>query len=191
MAETNPLARFDRAAEAAGRVIAGVKPEQLDDPTPCTEWNVRQVINHIVGGTLFFVHALETGSFDRDSFDRSRDFLGDDPAAAFRDSVARLHERFAAPGALQQMVPTPFGVQPAAMLAEMRVTEMLVHGWDVAKATGQPTDLDPELAEERIEPFRAMRASGRGRGMFRDEQPVPDGATAADRLAALAGRTVS
>jgi uncharacterized protein (TIGR03086 family) len=76
------------------------------------------------------------------------------------------------------------------MLVEMRTTEMLVHGWDVAKATGQSTDLDPELAEARIDSFRKMRAAGRGRGMFDDEKPVPPGAPAADRLAAAAGRVV-
>jgi uncharacterized protein (TIGR03086 family) len=89
-----------------------------------------------------------------------------------------------------RIVATPFGEGPVTALVEMRTTEMLVHGWDLAKATGQSTDLDPELADSRIESFRMMRASRRGQGMFNDEQPAPADATAADRLAAAAGRVV-
>ena len=72
----------------------------------------------------------------------------------------------------------------------MRVTEMMLHGWDTARATGQSTDLDPELARECAEQFRRLRAGGRGAGMFADERPAPDDATEADRLAAASGREV-
>jgi uncharacterized protein (TIGR03086 family) len=187
MDDTSSLARFDRAADVAGTAIAGVKPEQFDNPTPCSEWTVRQLINHIVGGTRQFMSMMTGGG----PIDRGQDFLGADPSGAFRDSVAGLRALFAAEGALDTIVRTPFGESPAVALVEMRVNEMMTHGWDVAKATGQSTDLDPELAESCIQAFRAMRAAGRGKGMFADEQPAPKGATVADRLAALAGRVVA
>jgi uncharacterized protein (TIGR03086 family) len=190
MPEMNPLARFDRAANAAGQVIEAVEPEQLDGPTPCTDWSVRQVLNHVVSGNLFFAKSLASGDFDRGSFDRSLDYLGADPAGAFRDSVARLRELFSASGALERVMPTPFGPRPAAVLLEMRVSEMMMHGWDVAKATGQSTDLDPELADEVLVRYHALRANGQGGDMFGPEQPAPEGASAADRLAAAAGRIV-
>ena len=186
MSEKNPLARFDRAVLAAGTVFAGVKPEQLADPTPCTEWTVRELMNHVVGGTRQFASMMTGGG----PIDRSQDFLGTDPAGAFQGSVAQLRELFAAEGALERPAPTPFGERPGIVLLEMRVNEMMVHGWDLAKATGQSTDLDPELAGECLEAFRALRASGRGKGMFDDEQPAPAGATTADQLAAAAGRRV-
>lgn len=103
---------------------------------------------------------------------------------------ADLRAAFTADGALDRIVATPFGQQPARVLLEMRVNEFMVHSWDLARATGQSTDLDPELAESCIEAFRKLRAGGRGAGMFGDEQPVPADATAADRLAAVAGRSV-
>jgi uncharacterized protein (TIGR03086 family) len=184
--ETTQLSRFDRAAVVAEEVISGIKADQLDDPTPCTEWSVRQVINHLVGGGVFFVSSMTGGP----PIDRAADYLGKDPLAAFRDSVSRLREAFLREGSSDRIVTMPFGEVPVAMLVEMRTTEMLLHGWDVAKATGQSTDLDPELADSRIESFRLMRANRRGRGVFNDEQPAPDDATAADRLAAAAGRVV-
>jgi uncharacterized protein (TIGR03086 family) len=185
--ENTLMSRFDRAAAVADQAIAAVKPDQFTDPTPCTEWNVRQVINHIVGGNLFFLTFLEGGP----PVDRLADHLGDDPSAAFRETVQRLREAFLREESADRVVPTPFGEAPIRMLIEMRTTELLVHGWDVAKATGQSTDLDPELAEAKIESFRKMRTARRGRGVFDDEKPVPPGATAADRLAAAAGRVVA
>jgi uncharacterized protein (TIGR03086 family) len=182
---TDPLARFDRATAVADSVLAGIGPAQLASPTPCTEWTVRQLLNHLVGGTALFAGMMTGETVDRDA-----DFLGDDPHEAFRAQASRLRALFAAPGALERVVPAPFGPQPAAALVEMRVNEMMVHSWDLARATGQSTDLDEELAESCIEAFRTLRASGRGGDMFADVQPVPDTAPAADRLAALAGRVV-
>ncbi len=189
MNDVEGLARFDRAVMAAGAVFDGVKAEQWGDPTPCTEWKVRDLMNHVVGGTRQFISLMSGGG----PLDRSLDYLGSDPAGSFRDAAAELRAVFAAEGALERLAPTPFGPQPGQFLAEMRVTEMMTHGWDLARATGQSTDLDPELADSLIESFRRMRAraGGSSAGMpFDDEQPVADGAPAADRLAAAAGRRV-
>jgi uncharacterized protein (TIGR03086 family) len=182
---TDPLNRFDRAAAVADSVFAAVRPDQHTDPTPCTEWSVRQLMNHVVGGTKMF-QSMQTGGAP---VDRAADHLGADPAAAFRAAVADLRAAFATEGALTRIVPTPFGEQPGAMLVRMRVNEMMVHAWDLARATGQPTDFEPALAEECLQELRAARAAGVGAGMFQDEQPAPDNATPADRLAAIAGRT--
>jgi uncharacterized protein (TIGR03086 family) len=187
MTETDPLARFDRSAAAATAVIANIKSDQFDLPTPCSDWNVRQLLNHLVGGTRLFI-SLSTGG---PPVDRTADFLGDDPAQAFRDSVAGLRATFTGEGALERPVQTPFGERPARTLLEMRMVEMMIHGWDAARATGQSTDLDPALAQECIESLERLQASGRGGGMFHEPQQAPPGATTADRLAAMAGRRVA
>ena len=73
----------------------------------------------------------------------------------------------------------------------MRVNEMIVHGWDVARGSGQSTDLDPEVAAVCLAMFQAVPFVPRGEGKpFAAEQAVPDGATVADRLAAFTGRAV-
>jgi uncharacterized protein (TIGR03086 family) len=189
MDDVEGLARFDRAVVAAGAVFDGVKVEQWGDPTPCPEWTVRDLMNHVVGGTRQFISLMTGGG----QLDRSLDYLGPDPAGSFRDAAAKLRAVFAADGALERLAPTPFGPRPGHFLAEMRVAEMMTHGWDLARATGQSTDLDPELAESLIDNFRRMRARAEGDSAnlpFDDEQPVADDARPADRLAAAAGRRV-
>lgn len=191
MTQSDVLTRFDRATDAAHSVIAAVSPEQLAAQSPCTEWSVRDVLNHLIGGQEFLTHALTTGSFDRASFDRDRDFLTPDPATAFTTSAATLRTRITADGFLDTLAPTPFGPQPGAVLVEMRITEMLVHGWDVARATGQPTDLAPEVAEVALQGLARLRAKAPSGGPFGAAQPASPDAPAADRLAALAGRSLT
>jgi uncharacterized protein (TIGR03086 family) len=182
----NPFALLDRAAAVADNVIAAVKPDQLDNPSPCTEWSVREVINHLVTGNLSFVSML-TGA---PRPDRSVDHLGDDPLAAFRDSFQTLRAEFAGEGVLDKTYPTPFGPGPGSVLVDMRTTELTVHSWDIARGSGQSTNFDPELAESRLASLRAALTGDRSHSPFGAEQPAPAGASAADRLAAFAGRAV-
>jgi uncharacterized protein (TIGR03086 family) len=182
----NPFALLDRAAAVADSVIAGVKSDQLDNPSPCTEWSVRDVINHLVTGNLVFISML-TGA---PRPDRSVDHLGDDPLAAFRDTFRTLRAAFAGEGVLDKTYPTPFGSGPGSLLVEMRTTEMTIHSWDIARGSGRSTDLDPELAESRLASLRAALTGDRSGSPFAAERAAPPGASAADRLAAFAGRAV-
>jgi len=183
----DPLTRFDRSAAVASAVVAGVRPDQLDEPTPCTDWTVRQLLNHLVGGTVRFADAMAGAPMS----DPTAGYLTDDLAGDFDRSVGRLRDLFAEPDGLTRLVPTPFGERPGAFLASLRANEMLLHAWDLARATGRPTDLDPELAEHSLADFRRLRAAGGGDGMFDEVQPIPDDAPAADRLAAYTGRKVT
>jgi uncharacterized protein (TIGR03086 family) len=183
----DPLSRFEAAAAQAERVVAAVRVDQLADPTPCTAWTVRDVINHLTTGNLMFAAIVSDGPRP----DRSADHLGDDHVAAFGDSVTRLSEAFAKHDVLANTYATPMGEGPGALLVSMRFNELMVHSWDVAKATGQSTDLDPELAEASLASFQAAPFLPRGEGKpFQESQPVPPDATAADRLAAFMGRRV-
>jgi uncharacterized protein (TIGR03086 family) len=182
-----PLARFDRAAAVADRVIAAVEPDQLELPSPCTEWSVRQVINHVVLGSLRFATMVGGGGT---AAALDQDHLGADPLGAFRDAVRGLRAAFSADGVLDRTYPTPFGEGPGSLLVTMRVVEMSVHAWDIAKATGQSTDLDPELAESNLSALRTALPADRDRTPFGTPRSAPADATAADRLAAFMGRTV-
>jgi uncharacterized protein (TIGR03086 family) len=182
----DPFARYDRAAAIAEQVIAGVKADQHSGATPCTEWSVRQLINHMVTGNLAFASIVTGGPRP----DRGQDHLGDDPAAAFRKATRDLRDALSAPGALQRVYSTPLGPGPGPVLLGLRTVEMAVHSWDIAKATNQSTDLDPEVAGWALGSLRQAFAGGRGERPFGPEQPAPPDATAADRLAAYAGRIV-
>jgi uncharacterized protein (TIGR03086 family) len=175
-----------RAGALAEQLIAGVRRDQLAAPTPCREWDVAALINHMAGGNLRFV-AMVTGE---PGPDRGPDVTGADPLAAFRGSMARLNEAFSREGFLGQTYPSPFGEVPGAALAAMRATELTVHCWDLAAATGQSRDLDPGLVAFAEQSVRSRPLPRGEDAAFGPEQPAPEGAGPADRLAAFLGRTV-
>jgi uncharacterized protein (TIGR03086 family) len=176
------------AFDATGRIVAGIRPEQLSEPTPCKEWDVRTVVDHTTTVlTRFRSTALrqpppEAGP----TGDAGDDFVGDYRAAA--DSALAA---WTSPGALEGNCRMPFGAEwPATTAAGINVTDTLVHGWDVAKATGQDATLDPALAAAVLEFCRVtitdeLRA---GRGAFGPVVPVADDASPTDRLVAFLGR---
>ena len=182
------VALHGRAVDTMRRVIDRVRPDQLGAATPCSEWDVRALLNHVVGGNRMAV-ALLAGEAPPD---RNADHLGDDPQGAFGETAAVAEAALRAEGALERTVRMHFGEVPARMLVGLRFADLTVHAWDLAKATGQPTELDPELCEIALRMARA-RLDGMPRppgGPVGPEVPVPAEAPACDRLAGFMGRTV-
>jgi uncharacterized protein (TIGR03086 family) len=182
------VATYDRVSAALQELVAGVRPEQWSAPTPCTEWDVRALVNHVVGGTRVFIANIRGTELP----DRSSDFLGEDPVAAFAAAAADLHDAFVAPGVMDGVFPSPLGQLPGRFLVQMRITEQIVHGWDLGQATGQRLAVPDDLVEATLAGLRqAVPGGERPSGPFRDEQPAAPDAPAIDRLAAFAGRRVS
>ncbi|SRR5579875_1158185 len=179
------LDAYARAAAAVERLIGQV--EDWGRPTPCTDWDVRTLVNHMTTGELVFA-AIMRGDPPPD---QAAGHLGTDPVAGFRSAAGQFSAAASAPGVAQRKFPTPFGEQPAGMIVMLRTAELLVHGWDLARALGaSPDALPADLAEDAVGQWRerlaAMpRAEGGPLGV---EQPAPAGAPAPDRLAALFGR---
>ncbi len=183
---------LEQAVATAKGVLAGVRPDQLDDQTPCKSWKVRDVINHLVGGTHFFAASTNRGESPQDDSEVP-DFASGDYLAAYEDGAALAIAAFATPGALEKTLKLPFGEFPGAGFMGLATTDTFVHAWDLAKATGQDTDLAPALAEQLLAGARASISDavrGEEPMPFAAEQPCPEGASAADRLAAFLGRTV-
>jgi uncharacterized protein (TIGR03086 family) len=178
------LEQFDQAAAALESVLASVKPLQFDAPTPCHEWSTRELINHVVGGNLMFA-GIVTGNGPTATQDYGDDLLG-----AFRNSYATLREAFSADGVMERTFQTPMGERPATRLVTTRVVEMGLHGWDLAKATGQNFDLPQDVVDACLNQLRAMLPTDRQGLPFSDERPIAADATPTDQLAAFAGRTV-
>jgi uncharacterized protein (TIGR03086 family) len=167
-------------------MIDGVRPEQMALPTPCTEWDVRALLNHMIAGNKMAV-AVAAGE-PMPPLDS--DFAGDDPAAAFADSARTADAALRAPGVMERTVRMRFGEVPGRTLAAMRFVDLLIHTWDLAKATGQAADLDPWLCETALA-FSRERFGDRPRqpgGAFAPEVPIAADAPACDRLAAYLGR---
>ncbi|MFJ1805676.1 MULTISPECIES: TIGR03086 family metal-binding protein [unclassified Streptomyces] len=174
------------ACEAVGDLIAEVRPEQWKAPTPCTEWNVREVVNHLVGMDLVFAAMIEGGPMP----ERGADLLGDDPVGAYRSSSASLQAAFSRPGFLERSYRGPLGSATGAERLQIRLYDLLAHGWDLAQATGIPARLSEDLAEQALAFVQIQLATQSRTGRFAEPQPVEETAPAIDRLAAFLGRPV-
>jgi uncharacterized protein (TIGR03086 family) len=188
MADAEVLTDLDRALTATETVVAGIGPDQWAAPTPCTELDVRGVLNHLVRGNVLFAAVIR----DEPRPEQGTDHLGGDPLAAYQRAAGRLREAFCAPGVLDSLYAAPFGTGPGAVLAHVRVVEVLAHGWDLARATGQSGSFPDDVAERALAGIRralAERPQGPG-APFAAEVAVPPDAPAVDRLAGFLGRPV-
>jgi uncharacterized protein (TIGR03086 family) len=179
-----------RAFASTRAILANVTPDDLDKPTPCKTWAVRDIINHVVGGAHWFAASTEAGVAPEIP---TEDYTQGDMLASFDEGVAASIAAFGAPGAQEKIVKLPFGDFPGAIFMGLATSDQFTHGWDIAKATGQSTDLDPELAAQIIEVARMIvpdEVRGDEPMPFAKQQEAPEGASAADQLAAFMGRTV-
>jgi uncharacterized protein (TIGR03086 family) len=180
----DPLVAHWRAQEAFAHVLVNVTSDQLSSPTPCTEWNVKALIDHVIAGNQRVVERAGGQPVS----------LPEDPGAAQRASAEAAQETFADPQALTRTYKLPIGEVPGAVFLQLRTSDLLVHAWDLAVATGQPTDLDPELAEyvltfsNQMMDHPGLRGGGRPYG---EARPFGDERPAADRVAAFLGRELA
>ena len=189
MTTTEPVDKLSIALDATEHLVAGVRDDQWTDPTPCTEWNVRDLVGHLVVGNHAFASILRG---QRPAAPREILGPGRDLPSAYRDSAAAVVSAFRQPGVLERLFTVPFGTVPGIVALHLRVTEALVHGWDLARATGQAADFPDDLAEEELAFSRAKLGDvPPGRSPFAPPQPVADDAPAIDRLAACLGRSVA
>src|SRR5579883_3207448 len=126
-----------RALDATARIVAGIRPDQWEAATPCSAWDVRAVLNHLVGENLWVVE-LGRGATIEDVGDRlDGDVLGTDPVAAYERSAAGAAAVFDAPEAMEQPFAVSYGPVPGVVYAGHRFVDALIHGWDLAVATEQ------------------------------------------------------
>ena len=186
------VADSDRLFDAVQHLVDGVKPDQWTAPTPCPDWNVRELLQHVTNGNVIFA-TLAPGERPPGPItaeERAVDWLGADASAGFRATGKVMHDAFMTPGFLEGRFETPvLGEQAGATIVHMRMNELLIHGWDLARATAQPADLPPDLAEHALRMWQTRLADRPREGMpFAAPQSVADDAPAIDRLAAFLGR---
>lgn len=180
----DPLDAHRRAQHALSEVFARVEPAQLERGTPCEGWRVRDVLEHVIAGNELVPVRLGTASAPPDR--------PPDVAAALAATGADAQRAFEAPGALARAVELGTREVPGSVFLRMRTTDAFVHAWDLAKATGQTTALDPDVAGYLLERCREQVGEGaRGPGRaFGAVRPCPEDRPAADQLAAYLGRAV-
>jgi uncharacterized protein (TIGR03086 family) len=189
-----PLDALATALDRTGDLLAGLRADDWSSPTPCTGWTVRDLVNHLVGGNRLFTDALRGEPLPpRELLGRraGEDQLGSDPVGTYRTGAGALLAAVRAPGALDGVLALPAGDLPGPAAVHLRTVELLVHGWDLATATGRPAPFPDELAAAELGFSRDLLARMPvERRPFAPSEPVPDDAPALDRLAALLGRRV-
>jgi len=181
---------LQKAFASTARVLPGVPAGQMEEPTPCASWRVRDLVNHIVGGPFYFAATVETGAAPARA--ETPDFAAADFAATFDEGAERAIAAFSAPGAMDKYLELPFGKIPGSIFVFVASIDSFTHGWDLARATGQSTDLDPALAAQLLGAAQAALTDDLrgpdGRAPFGPAVEVTGPASPADELAAFMGR---
>jgi uncharacterized protein (TIGR03086 family) len=177
-----------RSVEHFTALVRSVEGETWQAPTPCADWDVRALVNHVVVEDLWTPPLMRGATLEEvgDAFDG--DQLGDDSVGACETAGRAAVEAVGEPGALARSVHLSFGVTPASEYVWQLFADHLIHAWDLARATGQDERLDPELVDAVSEWFAANEDAYRASGAIGPRPQLPDDADAQTRLLAAFGR---
>jgi uncharacterized protein (TIGR03086 family) len=176
----NIIDLWSRTADGFGTRVAAVADDQWDDPTPCTDWNVRELVDHAINSQRLLPSRLGVDVPAED----------DDPKTAWPKIRAAALAAYEKPGVLDQEVELPFGTMTVGqMLTNVATGDLLLHSWDLARATGGDERLDQEAVEVAFEGFKpldeVLHASGK---VFGPKIEPPPGADTQTQLLCFAGR---
>ena len=183
----NDSEAFRRASDGFMQRLNGISPSQWSAATPCTEWDVRALVNH-VGGEWLWVSELMSGKTIADVGDRlDGDVLGDDPVTRVSGARSAACAAFEQPDAAARTVHLSFGETPAMDYARQMAVDGVIHTWDLARAIGAYEVLDPELVDYAYAEMLQTAELWRSGGAF-GPASEPDGDSTQAKLLALTGR---
>jgi uncharacterized protein (TIGR03086 family) len=178
----------ERALGFMTGVIRGVADDAWNNPSPCAEWSVRDVVNHITAENLWAEPLMDgrTVAEVGDRFDG--DVLGSDPQSAWEQAAKSAVAAFGQPGATEKTVHVSYGDISAAMYIEQMTCDLIIHGWDIAKGSGQDDRIPPGLVDFAMSSVKPMVESGETGGVFDAPLSVAGDADPQTRMLALTGR---
>src|SRR4051812_43512887 len=180
----DPVSNLERVLNDAHAMIATVSAGDVSKPTPCTDWDVKGLTDHMIGVVqrfgAFFAAAPATAPADQSS----------DPSGAYRQAMDGLLQAARAPGALDKTLSLPFGEMPGRQALGIVIGDQSIHTCDLAKALGKPFTMDEGIASATLGVLHQLiTADRRGPGKgFAEEVSCPADAPAQDRLLAFSGR---
>src|SRR5580692_1940884 len=188
----NGPALMAAAAAEAARVVAGAakaaNTKTLEQTTPCTDWDLRTLLNHMILWTSYSAERRAHGESVAEEL-MSKDFTAEPGyAQAYQAQIAKAVDAWSEPEAWAGDRNVMGSATPAADIAAMLIAEMVLHGWDIAKATGQDYRCDDAVARNVLKTVEAQGELFRQYQGFAAIVPVPDDAAAFDRALALSGR---
>jgi uncharacterized protein (TIGR03086 family) len=185
----SPADQIKYQASALHDLIAGVQADQWDDPTPCAKWTVRDLGNHLVGGGAMFAASFRGETVEMDESGMP-DMLGDDATGAWDRVVGDFEAAVSTPGAMDREVVLPFATLPAQVALDIATFDLLVHAWDLARATGQSFDPPEDVVAAGRQVAETVVGGLRDGDTFKDAVEAPAGTSPMDDLAAYCGRSV-
>jgi uncharacterized protein (TIGR03086 family) len=185
---TDIAARHREALASTRRVVADIDPDQMGEPTPCSDWNVRELLNHVISGNYWASELARGATIEGVGSRLDGDQLGDDLLRSYDRSAEAAAAAFEAPGALDAPCAVSYGPVPGSVYAGHRFIDILIHGWDLATATGQDRTLDPALVDACWAVVEPQEGLLRGSGQFGDEITISPNADPQTHLLAALGR---
>ncbi len=183
-----PIEQLSAIMPALTNTVDGIGVSQMYHPTPCSEFTVHDVIDHMIvlGGSFsYWFRGEEAPELTAPAV------YGRVPAAEFRDVMDDLLTAVKSPGAMDRIIATPMGEMPGAAFAQLVALDGLVHGWDLASSTGQSLDLPPDVIAAVDEFARgAIGPETRDSEAFKAPTIAPEDASPMERLAAFSGRSL-
>jgi uncharacterized protein (TIGR03086 family) len=170
-----------------GNAVRDLADHEWDLPTPSTDWNVKEVVAHVVLGEAH-LPAVLSGDTTITQNEFSVDLLGTSPMAAWRGTALKAIEVARTPGITEQIFELDMGAVDGRQLLGYRITDNVVHAWDLHVAAGRPRPIDDRFAEWLLNFWQPV-ASQIATSEFFAEPTVPASDSASDRLLALLGRT--
>jgi uncharacterized protein (TIGR03086 family) len=185
----DPRPLYARATEQVAALIRTVRPEQLDGPTPCAEFDVRTLLSHMVGGSLRIAVVGEGG--DGMAVHPFAEGVADeDWTTAYEEVRTRVVKAWESDARMEAPVRVPWGEVPGRAALSGYHMELVTHTWDLSESLGRPLALDPELADFALSTARRVLAEPERDAdtPFASAVPAPEGADVHGRLAAWLGR---
>ena len=188
----DPIDSVARVLDEAHTIIASTSDADLAKQTPCTQWNVGALIEHMTGVVNQFAAGFAGTPLSPPPAPGTSGPTNSDVAGTYRQAVDDLLKAVRAPGALDKTLKLPFGEMPGGQALGIVISDQSIHTWDLAKAMGKPYTMDEQIASSILTMMHQLMganpgARGEGRG-FAAEVPCPADAPVQDRLLAFSGR---
>jgi len=181
--------RFVTATDYFDQGVRAIAPDQWGNPTPCTEWDVRALVNHVVG-ELRWVAPLLAGQTVAEVGDRfDSDLIGSDPKAAWAAARAEARREFERPAALDAVVHLSYGDDLGRSYCHQLTLDALIHGWDLASGVAGDTTMPEELVDWALKYCTPIQAVFAASGLYGRPQQTGPGANEQTVLLAMVGRT--
>lgn len=184
-----PIEQLSHILPSVSATVDRIQTMQMNDPTPCGELTVHDLMNHMIvfGGTSSYWFRGEPAPEVK-----APGVYGWVPAAEFREAMDDLLDAVSSPGALDRPLSTPMGEMTGSMFARLVAFHGLIHGWDLASATGQTFEV-PAAVVSAVDEFArdALRPEMRDGHKFKEATTPPDDASPLERLVAFSGRVLA